>query len=133
MSKGSKSAAFAKALDFHMRRVGINGKELSAEIGVPEPTISRWRSGDRLPQKSKILLVADFFGVEPESMTSGMIQIPTYPLVLDEFSSDKGLRDKCIAQMGAFLHIASQQPDGLEWTWDELQKRFPLDKWTRDP
>ncbi|MGJ8650863.1 MAG: helix-turn-helix domain-containing protein [Opitutaceae bacterium] len=132
MTDISKTAAFARTLGFLMRRAGISGKELSAEIGVPASTISRWRSGARLPHKSKIILVSDYFGVRPDSMTNGMIPIPVTRLIIDENSSNGEVRNRCVAHIGAFLQVAGNHPGGIEWTWTELQRRFPLDKWDRE-
>jgi transcriptional regulator with XRE-family HTH domain len=137
MAKASEqdpeTAAFCRSLDFLMRRAGLSGKALSQELGIPESTISRWRSGARLPHRSTLLRLAEYFAVDPELMiTPGMLPVPMTPIILDDEGSDRELRDKCIAHLGAFLQVAGDRLGGIEWTWSELQHRFPLDKWKRD-
>jgi transcriptional regulator with XRE-family HTH domain len=101
-----------------MHSLGISGKELSVQIAVPEATVSRWRSGVRLPHKSKIVLLADFFRVEPKAMTeSDGIEFHT-----SENSAEHIRENECRELLQEILHRAAPDPKRLNYVRNQLRE-----------
>ena len=56
--------AFRSNLTILMESRGYSSNNsLSADLGVPAGTISRWKTGDRAPDLEYVIRLAEFFGV----------------------------------------------------------------------
>lgn len=56
--------AFRQNLTNLMESRGYSSNNsLSADLGVPAATISRWKTGDRAPDLEYVIRLAEFFGV----------------------------------------------------------------------
>lgn len=101
-----------------MHSLGISGKELSAQLGVPEATISRWRTGVRLPHKSKIVLLADFFQVPPESM----VAIDEIVVRSSDGQTESIWENECRELLDEILYRASNDPERLKLVRNKLHE-----------
>lgn len=54
---------FAKNLNYHMERKGINQKELAEIVGVSAPTVNEWLKAKKYPRIDKIEILANYFGI----------------------------------------------------------------------
>ena len=43
---------------------GVTDYEVAKKTGIPQSTFSDWKSGRSKPKVEKLLLIAEFFGVE---------------------------------------------------------------------
>lgn len=44
-------------------KTGFTQREVAKETGIPQPTIARFESGNRIPDVEKLGILADFYGV----------------------------------------------------------------------
>lgn len=44
---------------------GVSQTEMARELGVEQPTVSKWISGKNSPPTKNLQAIADYFGVEP--------------------------------------------------------------------
>ena len=59
------------------KKCGITMKELGAEIGVAESTISQYETGKRQPDYETLLKLGEFFGVSVDYILTGKEKAPT--------------------------------------------------------
>lgn len=45
------------------RKAGLSQEELAEKIGVSRQAVSKWETGESVPELSKIVMLADIFGV----------------------------------------------------------------------
>lgn len=58
------------------KKCGITMKELGAEIGVAESTISQYETGKRQPDYETLLKLGEFFGVSVDYILTGKEKAP---------------------------------------------------------
>ena len=49
----------------------VNTAEVSRATGIKQPTFTAWKQGKYTPKKEKLQLIADYFGVSLEYLTTG--------------------------------------------------------------
>lgn len=52
------------AIDEQQYRIGMSDYEAAMKAGISRASLSRWKSGERLPQLSQLLRVMDVVGLE---------------------------------------------------------------------
>ena len=52
------------AIDEQQYRIGMSDYEAARKAGISRASLSRWKSGERLPQLSQLLRVMDVVGLE---------------------------------------------------------------------
>lgn len=50
---------------------GISQEELADKIGVSRQAVSKWESGQSLPELDKIILISEYFGVTTDQLLKG--------------------------------------------------------------
>lgn len=50
------------------KRLDKTQTQIAEEIGVPQPLISRWESGDGFPRTEDVRRVAKAYGLKPEQL-----------------------------------------------------------------
>lgn len=50
---------------------GVTPYKISKETGISRATLSEWKKGTYTPKRDKMQLIADFFGVSLEYLTTG--------------------------------------------------------------
>lgn len=68
------------------KKCGLTMKELGAEIGVAESTISQYETGKREPDYETLLKLAEYFGTSVDVLLRGEPQdaSPAKPVILDK-------------------------------------------------
>lgn len=61
--KNSLSKQFSSRFSEAIGKLGIKQKELSEQVNIREQTLSRYKSGTRLPDTEELHRLAKFFGV----------------------------------------------------------------------
>ena len=56
-------ALFGKTLDFLLKRRGIAQRAFAEQLNTTEATISRYRSGDRMPDVPTLVKIAEMLNV----------------------------------------------------------------------
>lgn len=68
---------FGEKLRNHRKRIGMTQEEVAGKIGVSPQAISKWESGDYLPDCFNLKSISDVYGVSadilPETQSSGDI------------------------------------------------------------
>lgn len=59
---------FAEKLTILRRRRGWSQEELAAQIGVSRQAVSKWESGQSMPDLDKILILSDLFEVSTDTL-----------------------------------------------------------------
>ena len=54
---------FASRIKKARAETGFTQREVAKETGIPQPTIARFESGNRIPDVEKLGILADFYGV----------------------------------------------------------------------
>lgn len=123
-----KAEVFAEQLNFLMKKEDLSGRQLANELGVPEQTVSRWRSGARLPYRRHLVSMAHRFNV-PESVFYeegfGLVY-PMSPLAFDEEQSVVIKRARCLEHLKKHL-LGLNSPESLDRMYGLLNKHFPLE------
>lgn len=58
---------------------GISQEELADKIGISRQAVSKWESGQSLPDIEKIILLSDYFGVTTDYLLKGIEPTPDIP------------------------------------------------------
>ena len=53
---------------------GLTDYKISEELGIARSTLSNWKSGKYTPKTDKLQLIADYFGVSLEYLTTGEVK-----------------------------------------------------------
>lgn len=59
------------------RKHGLSQEELAQQIGISRQAISKWESGQSMPDLDKIILISDYFDVTTDYLLKGIL--PTEP------------------------------------------------------
>ena len=52
-------------------RNGVKPAQVSKETGIAQPTFTAWKKGEYTPKRDKLQLIAEYFGVSLEYLTTG--------------------------------------------------------------
>ncbi len=63
---------------------GMSQEELADQIGVSRQAISKWESGQSLPEIEKIILLSDYFGVTTDYLLKGIEPVADQAAVVKE-------------------------------------------------
>lgn len=99
------------------KKSGFTMKELGAEIGVAESTISQYETGKRQPDYETLLKLAEFFGVSTDTLLRGEQK---EPVLTKKDERDIGKR------LEAMIGELDGPADGLMFSGE------PLDEETRE-
>lgn len=105
------------------KKCGMTMKELGAEIGVAESTISQYETGKRQPDYETLLKLGEFFGVSVDYVLTGKEQAPAPEderITMDDFTfamqnETKDLTDmdkQILLSMAKQLNDARKQKNG---------------------
>lgn len=61
------SARFSEAIG----KIGIKQKELAKQVNISEPTLSKYKSGTRVPDTEELYRLANFFNVSMDWLMGG--------------------------------------------------------------
>ncbi|MDQ8195094.1 helix-turn-helix transcriptional regulator [Coraliomargarita sp. SDUM461004] len=125
----SKAEIFAGQLNFLLKKEGLSGRQLAVELGIPEQTVSRWRSGARMPYRRHILSLAQRFNVEEGVFYSEDFGLayPMAPLAFDEEQSLVIRRSRCLDYLKRHL-TALNDAESLDKAYGLLNAHFPLEE-----
>jgi transcriptional regulator with XRE-family HTH domain len=70
MRMNTKDTSFSTFLKEVMRRRKRKPSQLAADLGISHATVSRWLSGDDIPNTSSCRKIADYSGVPVENILS---------------------------------------------------------------
>lgn len=62
---------FSEKLQELRKREGISQEDLARELGVSRQAVSKWESGQSLPETEKLIAISDFFGVSLDDLVRG--------------------------------------------------------------
>jgi transcriptional regulator with XRE-family HTH domain len=72
-----------------MKEIGLSQKEFSEKTGIPQSTISEWKSKKTNPTSEKIMIICKTLGVTPEWLLSGSENTGTRGNKLDWYVIDR--------------------------------------------
>lgn len=79
---------FAEKLTILRRRRGWSQEELAAQIGVSRQAVSKWESGQSMPDLDKILILSDLFEVSTDTLLKNDRQLA--PVTFEDLESNEG-------------------------------------------
>lgn len=78
------------------KKMGLSQEELANKIGVSRQAVSKWESGQSMPDLDKIIALSDLFGVSTDYILKGT-DVP------EDEGSQNGERSKKIMISGAII------------------------------
>lgn len=73
---------FAETLRKLREEKGISQSQLGRQLFVNHSTVARWENGTRLPDSTMILRIADYFGVDANTLFQSAVQSDESPNVI---------------------------------------------------
>ncbi|WP_323089778.1 helix-turn-helix transcriptional regulator [Allobaculum sp. JKK-2023] len=96
---------FAEKLTILRRRRGWSQEELAAQIGVSRQAVSKWESGQSMPDLDKILILSDLFEVSTDTLLKSDRQLA--PVTFEDLESNEGDQED---GFGKEIMMADQNP-----------------------
>ena len=59
---------YGEALKYHREQANLSQRQLAKEIGISQGNISRWESGEILPNIDFCVKLADFYGITVDEL-----------------------------------------------------------------
>lgn len=70
---------------------GVSQKEMSIDLKLPQPVISRWETGERTPSKKSLSALSDYFGVSTDYLL-GVTDDPSRHIPSKNHISDEDIK-----------------------------------------
>ena len=102
-----------KRLQQLRKQKGVSQEELANEIGVSRQAVSKWESGQCLPELDNIVVLSDFFGVSTDYILKGVVSAPAAETSAPAAFRKQDIADKAelnelrLRIAGSFLYAAS--------------------------
>ena len=74
------------------RKSGLSQEQLAEQLNVSRQAISKWESGQSVPETEKLLAISAFFDVSLDCLMKGDIEVP--PAKREEYVAEAGHRKK---------------------------------------
>ena len=71
---------FGTNLQFLRRRSGITQETLAQQMGVSRQTVSKWESGEAMPELGKLMDLSDIFSCKLDSLLREDLTVQSYPV-----------------------------------------------------
>jgi transcriptional regulator with XRE-family HTH domain len=136
---------FGTNLQFLRRRSGITQETLAQQMGVSRQTVSKWESGEAMPELGKLMDLSDIFSCKLDSLLREDLTVQSYPVRILRVSpfrmaryimiSANAREDVCAwldnwAKNSALLTPSETSPILISWGFPyvspEQEKRFGL-------